>query len=403
MADQVAAGSPGTAVGATEAASTSRPRSVAGTWGRALLVPVGAFVASRLMVLAAAGLATWIHPQLTIGGVLNGWDAGWFLSIATHGYPSTLASSHGGGAWAFFPGVPAVLHGLVAVTAISYIRAGEVVGVLFGLTAVLAVWLAVRQEMGAEVADRTAILLSFFPAAYVLSMPYSEGLFLTAAALCIYLLGRRSWLLAGVAASVASLARDPGIVLVGVCVVVGLVEVASRRTWRPLAAILTAPIGFVLWTLYQWHEVGSPIAFLHAEVYWGQGLQWFGEPLLNLWHLVSLPGAWAQANEVLGGLSMVFVLVAVGLLVHAQLRGHPISLSWWLYAAGTVLVALSTHWGGSVPRFVMVVFPLLAIVAARVPRRFQPVVIAGAAMLEAGLAVVVFTTLATWQTAPFAP
>jgi hypothetical protein len=39
----------------------------------------------------------------------------------------------------------------------------------------------------------------------------------------------------------------------------------------------------------------------------------------------------------------------------------------------------------------------------RLPRRFETVAVAGSAMLLAGLAVVAFTTIATWQTAPFAP
>ena len=367
------------------------------------MLPVTAFVISRVMVLAAAGLATWIHPGLTISQVLDGWDGGWYLKIATQGYPATLASAAGGGAWGFFPGLPAVLHGVVVATGISYTHAGEIVGVGFGLTAVLAVWLAVRQALGAAAADLTAVLLCFFPAAYVLSMPYSEGLFLTAVALCIYFLGRRAWLLAGLTASIATLSRDPGIVLVGTCVVVGVVEIVSKRTWRPLAAILTAPIGFVLWTLFEWHGVGSPFAFVHAEAYWGQGLQWFGEPFRDLWSLITTPGAWAQANTALGGLSVLFVLITVGLMVWAEVRHHGLPLSWWLYTAGCIAFALATHWGGSEPRFVMVAFPLLAIAAVRLPRRFETVAVAGSAMLLAGLAVVAFTTIATWQTAPFAP
>ena len=235
-------------------------------------------------------------------------------------------------------------------------------------------------------ADLTAVLLCFFPAAYVLSMPYSEGLFLTAVALCIYFLGRRAWLLAGLTASIATLSRDPGIVLVGTCVVVGVVEIVSKRTWRPLAAILTAPIGFVLWTLFEWHGVGSPFAFVHAEAYWGQGLQWFGEPFRDLWSLITTPGAWAQANTALGGLSVLFVLITVGLMVWAEVRHHGLPLSWWLYTAGCIAFALATHWGGSEPRFVMVAFPLLAIAAVRLPRRFETVAVAGSAMLLAGLA-----------------
>jgi hypothetical protein len=373
------------------------------TWARPALIPVVAYLISRVMVLAAAGLATWIHPDLTIARVIDGWDGGWYLTIAAHGYPATLAQAQGGGRWAFYPGVPAILHAAVVVTGMSYFRAGEVVGFVLGLTAVLSVWLAARQALGAVAADRTAIFLCFFPAAYVLSMPYSEGLLLTAVGLCLYFLGRRSWLAAGLAASVAGLSRDPGVVLILVCAVVGVREVVATRSWRPLIAVVTAPLGFLAWLVIQWRETGNPLAFLHAGSYWGQGLQWFGYPVEALWHLVSIPAIWGQANEVLGGLSVLFVLITAGMIVWEYAHGRGIPLSWSLYAAGAVLVALGTHWGGSEPRYVMAAFPLLAIAAVRIPRRFETPVIAGLAMLEAALAVVAFTTLATSGTAPFAP
>ena len=85
---------------------------------------------------------------------------------------------------------------------------------IFGLTSALAIWLAVREVFGARLADRTVLLYVFCPVAYVLSLAYTEGLFLTAAAACLFALSRRYWVSAALCACLAGLTRNTGIVLV---------------------------------------------------------------------------------------------------------------------------------------------------------------------------------------------
>ena len=260
-----------------------------------------------------------------------------------------------------------------------------------------------RQVLGQVAADRTALLLCFFPSAFVLSMPYSEGLFLTAAALCIYFLARRAWLASGVMASLATLARDPGIVLVLICFVAAAREIAARRSWRPVLALVSAPLGLAAWTLYQWLRLGNPFAFLQAETYWGQGPNGLLWPLRSLLRLAIRPAAWAQPFEVAGAAAGVFAILGVGLMVRRQVARRDLPLSWWLFTAGTVGVAFANSLGGSIPRFVMVAFPLLAVVAVSLPRRAETAVIAASAMLQAVLAVAVFASVAMPQSALFAP
>ena len=55
-------------------------------WPWLPVVPIGAYVVSRLMILAAAGLASSVKHGLTIGTALTSWDGGWYLRIAEGGY-----------------------------------------------------------------------------------------------------------------------------------------------------------------------------------------------------------------------------------------------------------------------------------------------------------------------------
>ncbi len=94
-----------------------------------------------------------------------------------------------------------------------------------------------RQVLGPRVADATALLFVFFPLSGILSFAYTEGLFLTAAAGCLYALGRRLWITAALLACLAGLTRNTGIVVV-LCVLVVALPAAWRDApgcgrWRP--------------------------------------------------------------------------------------------------------------------------------------------------------------------------
>ena len=109
---------------------------------------------------------------------------------------------------------PAPCRALAEVTRLSLPDAAVVAAFVFGLTSALAIWLAVREVFGARIADRAVLLYVFCPTAYVLSLAYTEGLFLTAAAMCLFALSRRYWVTAALCACVAGLTRNTGIVVV---------------------------------------------------------------------------------------------------------------------------------------------------------------------------------------------
>ena len=93
------------------------------------------------------------------------------------------------------------------VTRLNLADAAVLAAFVFGLTSALAIWLAVREIFGARLADRAVLLYVFCPTAYVLSLAYTEGLFLTAAAGCLFALSRRYWITAALCACAAG--TDP--------------------------------------------------------------------------------------------------------------------------------------------------------------------------------------------------
>jgi hypothetical protein len=367
---------------------------------RPLVRPSAYYLASRLAVVFAALASKWLYPRLNPVSLLGtGWDGGWFTRIAQYGYPHRIINEGSGSRWAYFPGLPAAIRATHAVTGLSYADAGVLTGTILGLTSALAVWLAVREVFGSVIADRSVLLYVFFPASYVLSMTYSEGLFITAAAGCLFALSRRYWITASVLAVVASLTRNFGILLF-VCVAVAALPYFMRerkhrprdRTLRPLVAVAIAPVGFVAWAAYSWHMTGTPLAFLKAEQISGDShFVWFSAPvhaaasLFRNFHNVSV-GA-----DVLGTVAFVFAYVGIAILWRAR-RRISIPLSWWVFTVGSVLAMASPNAEQALLRYSLVAFPLFAAFAWKLRPTWEGAVVGSLGLMQGALALVIFVT-----------
>jgi len=243
------------------------------------------------------------------------------------------------------------------------------------LSAALSVWLAVREMLGPRLADRAVLLLVFFPTAYVFSLAYTEGLFLTAAALCLLALTRRAWLWAGLCASVAGLTRNAGVVVVLAVVVTTLPAAWRGRSLRPLVGAALAPLGLIAFMGYAWAMVGTPTAFLSAERFWfGQHFVWFVTPITSgVAALREGPFGPSFVPDALAAAALAFGFLGVwwldrmaaepGLLVDARRPSLP--AAWWVYTVGSLLAAYSAYFSVSIARYTMAAFPLFAALAWR--------------------------------------
>lgn len=235
-------------------------------------MPAGVFLAASGVHLVVAWCCTKIQPTLSVSGILSDWDGHWYLQLAQHGYPADLRGGAAGApkgqsAAGFFPLYSLLVRALHTVLPLSWERSAEFVSVVAGAAFAVVLWQLVRAWCGPEIADRSVVLVCFAPSAFVLSMVYSEGLFLLFAAACLLGLYRRWWVLAGVAALLGAATRPNGITLIACCAVAaGLALRRAHREGRPLpwmalAAPLLAPVGFLAFVFYDWNRFGTPTAY----------------------------------------------------------------------------------------------------------------------------------------------
>jgi hypothetical protein len=338
-------------------------------WRRlhAIARPCGYYVLSRVAIFFAALGAKWLAPNLHLFNALTtGWDAHWYTLIAQHGYPHHIVNEGHGSRWAFFPAWPLTIRATVEVTHLPYVPATMILSFILGLTSAVALWLAVREVFGSVVADRAVLLYVFFPAAYVLSLGYAEGLFITTCGACLFALSRRYWMTAALFAALGGLTRSFGVVLIACVVLSAGHAFVTHRKIRALMALAIAPLGFVAWLIYSWWTVGTPFAFVQAERFWGNShFVWFASPILAVFDLFTGLRTVKDGQVVLCVLGVAFAYIGIVLLSKARDKGVTIPSFWWIFTIASTLAVLSSYEADSVLRYSMAVITVYAAYAWR--------------------------------------
>ena len=377
----------------------------AGLVDRWALGALGVALGSRLVIAAVCLAVTRLfsaqpvdasmrYPALAeafhgaLGGLLNPlahYDGVWFLRIAEAGYPNGRYAT-------FFPLYPLVVRAGGLLVGHEYELAGIALSTAFFLAAAALLYVLVELDFGHRAAFCTVLALSLFPTSFFFQAVYSESFFLLLSLVCFWCLRRDRWLLAGVVALLASLTRVTGVLL--------LLPMAltyfgsSKRTAggraRPAALVLPL-LGLAGYCLFLWRVAGDPVLWSSGESAWGRHLTL---PTSTLWHALRAAGyavrylATGRAAPLLQtypGETLSFVqheiavvnLVSFGALafaVWALVAGwRRLPRAYTLYAAALVVVPLLQPRSQiplmSMPRFVLVAFPLFIALGLAIQRR----------------------------------
>jgi hypothetical protein len=293
----------------------------------------------------------------------NRWDATWFTRIAESGYRADDASA------VFFPGYPAAIRAVDLLLPIGTLGSALLVSNAAFLGALLVLYALSTLEFSETVARRTVVLLALFPSSIFFLAPYSESLFLLATLLTFWWARRDRWPLSGVAGLIAALSRS-----VGVALAPGLlIEAVSRRHHqrsvrdRTIWALLPL-LGPVVYGAYWLARTGDALRPFHAQASWMRSLQF---PLLTIGDAVSL------GVRGIGDPHGIYwtgdVVVAALLLLPLAFGWRDLRLGYLAYVGLSLLIPLAYPLPArpflSMPRFVVVLFPLFWPIARRLERR----------------------------------
>lgn len=211
------------------------------------------YLFTRLVQLMILG---WLEPVGTdLRDRLLAWDGGWWIRVATEGYPTGYTyDDHGnltGNGLAFFPLYPSLMKLLDTTGMSAGTSALAIAWVAAGVASVLIFKLGTNISGNVRVGFALVVLFCTQPMSIVLSMGYSEALFLAVVLGALLATWYRNWWLAGVLACAAGLTRPTGAAVAVAVMVAAVVAVARRRNsaWALAGAgigLLGVP-AYLLW------------------------------------------------------------------------------------------------------------------------------------------------------------
>ncbi len=324
-------------------------------WATPLSVFFGSRVALYILVLFFAGFFPG-KPGEKPGFIeaFSQWDGAWYLSIATDGYrwPGNPDVQSNVG---FFPLYP--LLGRLAGWLVGDARWG--LFLVSNLSFAFYLYFLYRltsHDLDQPSASRTVLYAAIFPISFIFSCLYSEAtcFALTVAAFYYARLGK--WHLAIPLAVLTTLTR-----LAGLAILFPLAyEYLRQKGLRPQALLLALiPGGTAGFALYTWVLTGNPLAFALTQKAWFRRFALPWQTLsMGLERLRWPLGQYVTAIAIVDFASIVLFL---GL---ALLAFKYLPVAYWLYCIPILLISLSTTIDptkapptGSIPRFLMALFP----------------------------------------------
>jgi len=391
---------PGTPAGAgavhAPAAPQVRPPGLRGATivvGRAVLQVLPAWVVARVVVTIALVVARTGVGSLRPGDPdalrrvhegLLAWDAGWYRSIADHGYAAAGRESV-----RFFPLFPLLGRWVGHLPGTGTGVALVLVANLAALLAMAGLWLLVRHDLGdTALARRSVWLLALAPSAYSLVLAYSDALLLLCSVVTV--LGARTgrWWWAAAAGLAAGADRPVGVLLL----VPVAVEVWSRRhdaagaaAWTGRAAALGAPLvgagAYLAWVGHRFADPWLPLTVQQQDGHRGRLALPFRAMGHDVWQAL-------HGHHLGSALHVPWVLVCIALVVVAWRR---LPASYAAFATAVLVVSLSSTNLDSFERYALGAFPLVVAASTLTARRrVEAVVLVLSGLAMAGNATLAF-------------
>jgi hypothetical protein len=369
---------------------------------RAVIEALTLFVSTGIAFSIIAVLATAFLPEQTglhstyhraasvWPDVLARWDSEYYIDIAAQGYaarPELIT---------FFPLYPLLISTFAAFLG-DYVLSGVVISAIAYFVALLYMFKLVAWEFSETLASRALLYLALYPMAFFLLSVYTESLFLAVTIAAFYYARKGEWVIAGVAAFLATVTRPNGFIIVVPLVFEIWRQIGGKPGKVHLAhiwALLAAPIALTLWAAYLSWVTGDPLAIVHSRAQ-PPFVRVTAMPWETLWSAIQYLGTpgLSPLSRVVNSLDLAATLLLIEATVIAWWR---LPRSYAAYMTVSVFLLLAStvpEWPlQSMQRYTLSIFPIFMLLAQLGANRYwhRTILVASAPLL--GMYTALFAT-----------
>ncbi len=281
----------------------------------------------------------------TFPAVLTNWDGGYYLSIAEHGYQNARD-------FAFLPLYPLLIYA-VNILIDNYVYSSLLISWSCGILAIYYFRKLAEYLLGTSKGNLALISLLVFPTSFILITSYTESLFLALSISSFYyLLSKKNIPLAILLAALSTITRISGLIFLVALLIELYDQGLLKKYWYAMLAILP----LILFILYLQLAYGDWTFFFQAEKYWNREL---GVSGLNIFGYINnyIHNVW-RGDPFVNLIEFISLIFGIGMFIRII---HTSRLSFKVYTGGWLLVILLSGSLMSMPRFLLVLFPLFLI------------------------------------------
>lgn len=296
-----------------------------------------------------------------------------YLGIAKDGYAYQFTQ-------AFFPLYPILIKLVSYLTFNNFLIAGLLVSNVAFVVGLLFFFKLIKKVYNRQTAYWSTFFLLSFPTAFYFGSIYTEGLFFLFTIAAFYFLEKRNLLLASIANLFGSATRLIGLFLTP--------AIAIKKPFSILPLIL-GPIGFLSYIAYLKLKFNNPLYFLTAQSIFGQERSTTEIVLLPqvFWRYIKIV-ATTQGLPLINALfELSATIFAITVLIVAYKK---IKAEWLLFSAFAVLVPTLSGTLASMPRYILIAFPIF-IILATIKNKLTKLSIIGIFIVIQMIALILFT------------
>lgn len=298
----------------------------------------------------------------------SNFDGEHYIAIARQGY--------GFGEHAFFPLYPLLINFIGKIsgsTLLSFNLAGILISWISIFVGLIGLFKLVKIDYSERISKLAVIFTLLFPTSFYFASVYTESLFFALAVWSFVFARQKKWLYASILGILLTATRFVGLIIFPALLIEWYIEFPDKKSLFKVFpySLLAIPLGLLGYMYYLLKTIGKPLAFYNE-------LSGFGEQRSS--HLVTLPQVFYRyVVKILPGLNTSFLPVlfttwfeffaGIVYLIISILSFFRLRLSYAIFIAFGYLIPTFSGSFSSLPRYVLILFPVYILLAEYFAKR----------------------------------